>query len=61
MTGSKSAAEKAARFLKEETAFRLGELPTESFHPKTERLSQVANDDLAAGIRLLQSVDDDAP
>ena len=61
MTGSKSAAEKAARFLKEETAFRLGELPTESFHPKTERLSQVANDDLAAGIRLLQSVDDDMP
>ncbi len=58
---SLTAAEKARRFLEEEKAFRLGELPTESFHPKTERLSHVAGEDLAAGIGMLQSVDDDMP
>jgi N-acetylmuramic acid 6-phosphate etherase len=56
-----NAVEKARRFLEEEKAFRLGQLPTESFHPKTLNLSQVAAENPAEGIRLLQSVDEDIP
>ncbi len=56
-----NAVEQARRFLEEEKAFRLGRLPTESFHPETLNLSQVAADNLAEGIRLLQSVDEDIP
>ncbi|MHC4517089.1 MAG: sugar phosphate isomerase [Planctomycetota bacterium] len=54
-----TAAEKAREFVEREKAFRLGELLTESFHPKTRRLSQTIQADLAAGVRLLQSVDED--
>jgi len=39
----------------------LGELLTESFHPKTGTLSQTAAIDLPAAIRMLQSVDDEIP
>ncbi|HNS20955.1 MAG TPA: hypothetical protein PKH24_10675 [Sedimentisphaerales bacterium] len=55
------AQEKAREFLECQKAFRLGELLTESSHPKTQRLSQTLATDLPAGIRLLQSVDDDIP
>jgi N-acetylmuramic acid 6-phosphate etherase len=55
------ASEKAEEFLSRERAFRLGELVTEAFHPKTRTLSQTASTDLAAAIRMLQSVDDDVP
>jgi N-acetylmuramic acid 6-phosphate etherase len=55
------AIERAEEFLSREQAFRLGELITESSHPKTKALSQTAKDDLPAAIRLLQSVDDDIP
>jgi len=55
------AIEKAKKFLSEEQAFRLGELLTESFHPKTQGLSQIAKDDLVAAIRMLQSVDWEIP
>jgi len=55
------AVEKAKKFLNEERAFRLGELLTESSHPKTRTLSETSKANLAAGIRLLQSVDDDIP
>jgi N-acetylmuramic acid 6-phosphate etherase len=55
------AIEKAKKFLGKEQAFRLGELPTESFHPKTKTLSETARSDLTVGIRLLQSVDEDIP
>jgi len=54
-----TAAKKARDFVEREKAFRLGELLTESFHPKTRRLSQTIQTDLPAGIRLLQSVDED--
>lgn len=54
-----TAAEKAREFVEREQAFRLGELLTESFHPKTRALSQTIQADLAAGIRLLLSVDED--
>jgi len=56
-----NATERAKEFLKRERAFRLGELLTESSHPKTRRLSQAAAGDLPGAIRLLQSVDDDIP
>ncbi|MCP4259241.1 MAG: sugar phosphate isomerase [Planctomycetes bacterium] len=55
------AIKRAEEFLSRERAFRLGELLTESFHPKTKALSQTAKDDLSAAIKLLQSVDDDIP
>ena len=55
------AIEKAKKFLSEEQAFRLGELPTESSHPKTKALSETVVSDLAAGIRLLQAVDEEIP
>lgn len=53
------AVEKARAFLREERAFRLGPLLTESSHPKTHRLSQTIEADVAAGIRQLLSVDED--
>ncbi|MHC4745447.1 MAG: sugar phosphate isomerase [Planctomycetota bacterium] len=53
------AAEKAEKFLNEEKAFRLGELLTESFHPKTLELSQTARNNLGEGIRMLLSVDEE--
>ncbi len=55
------AIKRAEEFLNREQAFRLGELLTESSHPKTITLSQTAEDDLPAAIKLLQSVDDDIP
>ena len=52
---------KAEEFLLREKEFRLGELLTEAFHPKTKTLSQTAAVDLPAAIRMLQSVDDEIP
>ena len=53
------AVEKAKQFVEQEKAFRLGQLLTESSHPKTKLLSQTAQKDLPSAVRLLQSVDDD--
>jgi len=53
------AKKKAQAFLEREKAFRLGQLTTESSHPKTRRLSQTMQADVQAGVRMLQSVDDD--
>ena len=55
------AIEKARAFVEHEKAFRLGELLTESMHPKTLRLSQTMQADVQAGVWMLQSVDDDIP
>jgi len=55
------AVKKAEEFLTREKEFRLGELLTEAFHPKTRMLSQTAAVDLSAAIRCLQSVDDEIP
>jgi len=49
--------QKAEYFLKHETQFHLGVLPTEQSHPKTRGLAETLQRDVAAGIRLLQSVD----
>lgn len=51
--------DRARQFLTEEQAFRLGTLITESSHPKTQTLSQTIQQDTEAGIRMLQSVDED--
>ena len=56
-----NAIEKAKKFLNEERAFRLGELLTESSHPKTQALSETSKANLSTGIRLLQSVDEEIP
>ena len=56
-----SAKERAREFIEREKAFRLGDLLTESFHPKTRELSQTMERELRAGIRMLQSVDEDIP
>lgn len=47
----------ARQFLEEETAFRLGALPTEQSHRKTRALSDTIADDTTAGIAQLLSVD----
>jgi len=60
-TPMSKAREKAREFLEHQKAFRLGELLTESSHPKTRRLSQTMATDVQAGVRLLQTVDDDIP
>ena len=52
-----TAREKAEFFLAHEQAFRLGSLPTECSNPKTARFSQTAAGEVAAGIRMLASVD----
>ena len=55
------AVQQAKYFLEHEKAFRLGDLPTEAYHPRTVTLSQTSQEDMAAGIRMLQSVDEDIP
>jgi N-acetylmuramic acid 6-phosphate etherase len=55
------AIKRAEEFLSREQAFRLGDLLTEGFHPKTKTLSQTAETDLPAAIKMLQSVDDEIP
>ena len=51
--------EKALKFIKEETEFHLGTMPTEQSNTKTASLSQTLQSNTAEGIKLLQSVDDD--
>lgn len=50
----------ADEFLAVASQFQLGELDTERPHPKTRRLSQLAQDDLPAAVELLREVDRDA-
>jgi N-acetylmuramic acid 6-phosphate etherase len=55
-----SAEDKARRFLTHASQFQLGDLPTESRHPKTMQLSQLAKQDLTAAIDIMAEVDRDA-
>ncbi|QEN06961.1 sugar phosphate isomerase [Oceanispirochaeta crateris] len=55
------AKEKAAAFIREETQFHLGFLPTEQAHPYTLDLSDVIQSDTRAGLRLMLDVDRDIP
>lgn len=52
---------RAERFLREESAFRLGTILTESQHAKTRGLAEVTQRDTAAGVGLLQGVDRELP
>ncbi|MBN2451340.1 MAG: SIS domain-containing protein, partial [Lentisphaeria bacterium] len=51
--------QKAEHFLRQETQFHLGVLPTEQSHPGTRGLAETLQADVAAGVRLLQAVDAD--
>ena len=53
--------QQAQQYLEQEKAFRLGELTTESFHPRTMDLGRTSRQDLPAAVRMLQSVDRDIP
>jgi len=53
------AQKKAEHFLNNEKEFHLGALLTEQSHPKTKHLSQVAQKNTAAGVRMVQLVDQD--
>jgi len=48
---------KAKHFLEHETQFHLGMLPTEQSHPRTRGLAETLQRDAAAGIAMLQAVD----
>ena len=56
---SQTSDQRSADFLKIADQFKLGALTTESSHPVTANLSDVAKQDIAAGLKLLFEVDDD--
>ena len=56
---SASSQKRSADFLKISGQFKLGALITESSHPVTANLSDVAKQDIAAALKLLFDVDDD--
>ncbi|NBO39552.1 SIS domain-containing protein, partial [bacterium] len=55
-----SAKQKANEFLAIAGQFRLGDLPTESQHPKTKNLSELSLNKLPQALRVLREVDCDA-
>lgn len=55
-----SAQDKTQAFLKIAPQFQLGHLVTESFHPKTQNLSDLVKKDMKSALKLLQEVDRDA-
>ena len=56
---SASSQRRSEEFLKISGQFKLGALVTESSHPVTANLSEVAKQDIAAALKLLFDVDDD--
>ena len=54
-----STGKRSEEFLKISGQFKLGALVTESSHPVTANLSEVARQDIAAGLKLLFEVDGD--
>jgi N-acetylmuramic acid 6-phosphate etherase len=56
---SQTSDQRSAEFLKIADQFKLGALTTESSHPITANLSEVAREGIAAGLKLLLDVDDD--
>lgn len=60
MTKPSPALDKAKAFLLKASEFQLGELPTEQPHPKTSRLAEMAQEDCAAAIETLRTVEIDA-
>ena len=60
-TAQPTPTEQALNFIRNETQFHLGYLPTEQSHPKTRGLSQALQKDTTRGIRMLLQVDEDIP
>ena len=56
---SASSQKRSEEFLQISGQFKLGALVTESVHPTTANLSDVAREDIAAALKLLFDVDDD--
>jgi N-acetylmuramic acid 6-phosphate etherase len=56
---SENSKRRSEEFLKISSQFKLGSLVTESSHPVTVNLSDVAKQDIAAALKLLFDVDDD--
>src|SRR6185295_7430131 len=56
---SQTSDQRSADFLRISDQFKLGALTTESSHPVTANLSEVARNDIAAGLKQLFDVDDD--
>ncbi len=56
---SETARQKAQEFLAVADDFKLGDLPTEMRHPKTDNLSHLAHHDLPAALTLLHGIDCD--
>ena len=54
-----SARQRSDEFLRIADQFKLGDLVTETSHPVTEKLSEVAQEDVAAALKLLFKVDED--
>src|SRR5271156_5610217 len=59
MPMSASSQKRSEEFLKIAGQFKLGALVTESSHPVTANLSEVAKKDIPAALKLLFDVDDD--
>jgi hypothetical protein len=59
LTRHESADKRSQEFLKISGQFKLGALVTESSHPVTAHLSEIATQDAAAGLKLLFDVDGD--
>ena len=55
-----SSSDKTRAFLEIAPQFKLGHLETESFHPKTQDLSNLVRRDIKAAHKLLQDIDQDA-
>lgn len=47
----------AEEFLKQKHLFQLGDLPTETPHPKTVRLSELAKNDVERGLAVMREID----
>src|ERR1700689_280966 len=56
---SESSQKRSEEFLKISDRFKLGALVTESSHPATANISEVAKKDIAAALKSLFDVDDD--
>ncbi len=54
-----TARQKAKTFLREESQFHLGFLPTEQSHPRTVELSRTLQEDIVSGIGQILDVDED--
>lgn len=60
MAAAMSPEDRAKEFLATAHLYHLGRLPTESSHPQTRNLSELAKNDVSQAVRLLQGIDTQA-